>query len=112
VTRQEQSNGRADPLDDLVSELLDCGGVLSQMISQMVRWENSGRSVPDLAPIPEVAHSLIRSVVEEVPRRYAKRDIVVAAKLVREVTSAITENIYGVNPDLLDADDELTAPEH
>jgi hypothetical protein len=83
-----------DGLNDLVTALLGCGGVLSQIISQMVRWEASGQSAPDAAPIPETAHSLICSVLPEVKRKHSSRDLKVAARIINEVTEAISENIF------------------
>ena len=83
-----------DALDELVSELLGCGAVLSQMISRMVEWESAGHSAPDAAPIPTVAHELIGSVLDEVKRRHSRRDLIVAASIVGEATNAITENIF------------------
>ncbi len=91
-----------DALDDFVSQLLDCGGVLSQIISSMVEFQSSGRSAPEAAPIPEVAHTLIRSVLEGADSRYSKRDIKVAARLVRETTQLICSELYVVGPELLD----------
>jgi hypothetical protein len=92
-------NGRSRALDDLVAELLDCGGVLSQLISGMVEFEASGRTPPDAAPIPEVAYSLIRSVAEEHVRGRSRRDLAIAAAIVHDVTEAICQDIYTVNFD-------------
>ncbi len=89
----------SDPLDELVNELLLCGGVLSQIVSHMVASERSGRSSPDAAPIPEVARFLIRSVIGDAGKRYSKRDIKVACRLVGDVTHAICEEIFFVGPD-------------
>jgi hypothetical protein len=88
------------PLDELAKQLLECGGVLSQIISHMVRYQPRGDPPPDLAPIPEVAQSLIRDVLDEVGKRHSKRDIRVAAAIVAEATRAISENIFFVGPEL------------
>jgi hypothetical protein len=85
-----------DELDELVSQLLGCGAVLSQIISHMVRCEAEGRSAPDAAPIPEVAHSLIRSVLTDVGRARSRRDLRSAAAIVSQVTEAISEEIFMV----------------
>jgi hypothetical protein len=91
-----------DALDDLVKQLLECGGVLSQIIASMVEFQSSGRSAPDAAPIPEVAHTLIRSVIEDVVGKgYSKRDLKVAARIVRETTALICSDLYVVGPELL-----------
>jgi len=89
-----------DPLDDLVTELLDCGGVLSQIISHMLSFRAAKRSAPDAAPIPEVAHSVIRGVVDDIHKRHSKRDIKVAARIVKEATDAISEGVFCVGPEL------------
>ena len=83
-----------DGLDDLVAELLQCGGVLSQIMSQMSQCESSGRSAPDAAPIPETTHSLICGVLREVTRKHSSRDLKVAARIINEVTETILENIF------------------
>jgi hypothetical protein len=100
MTDQVASSQLPDALDDLVTELLACGAVLSQIISHMVRFQASGRAAPDAAPIPEVAHSLIRGVLGDVRKRHSKRDIKVAARIVKEATDAIGEEIFFVGPEL------------
>jgi hypothetical protein len=100
MTDHVDSSQPADGLDDLVTQLLECGGVLSQIISHMVRFQAAGRSAPDAAPIPEVAHSLIRSVLGGIGKRHSKRDIKVAAAIVKQATAAICDEIYYVGPEL------------
>jgi hypothetical protein len=100
MTEDLDSSKPPDPLDHLVTQLLEIGGVLSQMIGHMVRFQASGRSAPDVAPIPEVAHSLIRSVFDDIGKRHSKRDINVAAAIVREATAAISDDIFYVGPEL------------
>lgn len=89
-----------DPLDELVAQLLEVGAVLSQIVSHMVEFQASGRSAPDSAPIPEIAHSVIRGVLDAVRKTHSKRDIRVAAMIVAESTEAICENVFFVGPDL------------
>jgi hypothetical protein len=89
-----------DALDDFVSQILDCGGVLSQIISSMVEFQSSGRSAPDSAPIPEVAHSLIRSVIDDFGTRFSKRDVKVATRIVREATQRMCNDLYVLGPEL------------
>jgi hypothetical protein len=106
MKEREKSRGRKlcvymanhidDALDELVSQLLGCSAVLSQMISRMVEWESAGHSAPDAAPIPTVAHEPIGSVLDEVKRRHSRRDLIVAASIVGEATNAMTENIFFV----------------
>lgn len=90
----------ADALDELVTQLLECGGVLSQIITAMVEFQSSGRSAPDAAPIPEVAHTVIRDVLGGVGKRHSKRDVKVAARIVREATEAMCSDLYVVGPEL------------
>lgn len=85
-----------DALDELVGQLLGCGAVLSQIISHMVRYQAEGRSAPDAAPIPDVAHSLIRSVLGDVASAHSRRDLRSAAAIVSEATEAISEEIFMV----------------
>jgi hypothetical protein len=89
-------NSVSSDVDELVTQLLECGAVLSQIISHMVAFEQSGRSLPDTAPIPETAHGLLSSVLTDLRRRHSSRDIRVAARIVREATEAIGENIFMV----------------
>ncbi|HEY2769627.1 MAG TPA: hypothetical protein VGI87_03630 [Solirubrobacteraceae bacterium] len=96
------SNHATDAVDELVTELLACGGVLSQMMSHMAEFSASGRSAPDAPSIPEVMHTLICSVLDHVERRYSRRDIRMATRLVEEVTTAICDEIYAVNPEMFD----------
>jgi hypothetical protein len=92
-------------VDELVTQLLQCGAVLSQIISHMVASAQSGRSSPDAAPIPEVAHGLLTSVLGDLRRRHSRRDITVAARIVREATDAIGENMFMVPVEVVDRGD-------
>jgi hypothetical protein len=93
------SNQLSDPLDQLVDKLLASGGVFSQIIHHMLECERSQPSADELAPVLEVAHSLVRSVVGEVGRRYSRRDILIASRVVDEVTEAVCEEIFLYSPD-------------
>jgi hypothetical protein len=95
-------NSVSSDVDELVTQLLACGAVLSQIISHMVAFEQSGRSLPDTAPIPEIAHGLLGSVLTDIRRRHSRRDIRVAARIVRDATEAISENIFMVPPEVVD----------
>ena len=85
---------RNDTLDELVRELLGCGAVLSQVVTHMIRCDAAGRAAPDAAPIPDAAHSLIRDALTDVARQRSRRDIKVAAAIVRDATESIAENIF------------------
>ncbi len=89
-------------VDELVTQLLEWGGLVSHIISHMVAFAESGRSSPDAAPIPEVAHELFTSVLTDLRRRHSRRDITVAARIVREATDAVGENIFFVPDEVID----------
>jgi predicted amidohydrolase len=93
MTEHAQPRQPTDALDELVSELLSCGAVLSQIIAHMVRWEAAGRSAPDAAPIPTAAHSLLRGVLTDVAQRYSRRDLKIAAAIVKGAADAISEDV-------------------
>ena len=83
-----------DVLDVLVDQLLACGAPVSQMMATMQEAEASGLSSPDAPPIFEVAHSLIRSVVDDLTERYSDDEIRVASAIVAEAAVAICENVF------------------
>lgn len=89
-----------DPVDELAAQLVEAGAVLSQIISHMVEFQAAGRSAPDAVPIPEMAQSLIRGVLDGVRKAHSKRDIRIAAAIIAESTGAICENVFFVGPDL------------
>jgi hypothetical protein len=68
----------------------------------MVEFEASGRSAPDTAPIPEVAHDLIRSVSTDVRHEFSRRDLRTAAKIVKQITAAICNDIFYIPPEEID----------
>lgn len=98
VMTDQETRPPADGLDALISALLDCGGVLSQIICRMYEFERSGLSSPDAPPILEMAHSLIRDVNAELCGRYSDDTLRVSAEIVDQVVAAICENIYFVPP--------------
>ncbi len=93
-------------LDELVTRLLECGAVLSQIVGHMVQFEASGRSAPGAAPIPTVAHSLIRSVIAEPTEAHSAAEIGSAALIIKAVrrspkrSSSLTLRCFRV-PDAL-----------
>jgi hypothetical protein len=100
MTYHPDSPQPPDALDDLVTQLLEVGAVLSQIISHMVEFQAAGRSAPDAAPIPEAAHATIRDALRNLRRHHSKRDIKVAAAIVGEATAAICEDVFFVGPEL------------
>jgi hypothetical protein len=83
-------------VDELVGELLNCGGVLSQMVSHAVQCQAAGLSSPDAVPIPISTHTLIVDVLGDVKlrQRYSRRDLRTAARVVKDVTEAICAEIF------------------
>ena len=102
-----EPNHLPDPLDELVDKLLDSGGVFSQIVHHMFEFELSEASGDDLAPVLEVAHSLVRSVVSGLGEHHSVRDVRVASKVVQEVTDAICEEVflYSAAPDAGESSD-------
>jgi hypothetical protein len=94
----QQAAPHDDVLDELVAQLLACGGPLSQIMANMHEFEASGLSATDAPPILEVAHSVIRSVVGDLTDRYSDDEIRVTAEIVEQVTTIICENIFFVPP--------------
>ncbi len=94
MTNNDDTRPPSSALDELTAELLACGAVLSQIISHMVAYAASGQSAPDAAPIPDVAHKLIRDGIGELAKRYSRRDIKVTAKIVAQATDLIADNIF------------------
>lgn len=87
-----------DCLDALVTQLIGFGGPMSQMISHMHEAEASGLSSPDAPPILEIAHKLIRDVVDDLADRHTDAEIRTSAEIVEQVTTAICENIFFIPP--------------
>ena len=103
MTKQlDGQHSAPDALDELVTQLLECGGALSQMINHMVKFEASGLGADNVVPIPEVAHSLIRDVLGSVTISYSKRDIRIAARIVEQATDRIANEIYLVSPEFIE----------
>lgn len=90
----------ADPLDELVSQLLECGGVFSQILAGMFEHRASGHSGAATAPIPEVAHTLIRSAVADLSRRHSGAELAIAAAIIEEVTEKTCSEILIVSPEI------------
>jgi hypothetical protein len=90
------------PLDELATQLLECGAVLSQVVAGAAGFAAEGQLTP-VVPIPAGAHEVVASVLDRVRRRYSKRDIRVAAAIVGEAAEAISEEVFIVDPGLLEA---------
>jgi hypothetical protein len=85
-----------DLLDVLVEQLLACGAPISQMMARMHECEAAGLSSPDAPPIFEVAHSVIRGVVDDLTEHYSDDQIRTASEIVAQATVAMCENIFFV----------------
>lgn len=85
-------------LDELISELLVCGTVLSQLINGMIEWETTHGCHPDAPPLSQVAHSLVTGVAAD-RLHHSKRDLRVTGAIIKEIAAAVREDIYVVNPD-------------
>ena len=102
MTDHNHSHQSPDVLDELTTQLLACGGILSQIVGHMVETEASGGSAPDAAPIPAVAHAVIRDAIEALNTRHSKAEIKIAAVILDEVANVMCENIFFVPPGMED----------
>ena len=58
--------------------------------------------VPDAAPIPEAAHELLASALTDLKHRYSRRDLKVAARILKEATDRICQDVFFVPLDSLE----------
>jgi hypothetical protein len=93
--------GSDSALDVFVGQLLGCGAVLSQIISQMARHAAAGGPTPDTVPIPVAAHELLVEVLGDLEPRYERRDLRRAAGLLKEATDRICEEVFFIPPEEL-----------
>ncbi len=101
---QPVPDGQSPALDELVSELLICSGAIHQMISGMIDYEMTYGSPPDAPSLAQNVQFLVGSVAADRLRR-SQRDLRVATGIVSEITAAVREDIYVVNPEAFpDAD--------
>lgn len=94
MTDQLAGSEPRDALDELVDQLLDCGSVLSQIVGHMIRVEAAGLSAPDAAPIPEIAHGVLRDALGGIRGRHPDHDLTIAATIIEQATHAMSENIF------------------
>jgi hypothetical protein len=66
----------------------------------MVQWEAAGKSVPDAAPIPDVAHRLIRDVLKRLKQSHSTAEISAAAAIVGEAANVIGDEVFFVPPNM------------
>jgi hypothetical protein len=83
----------SDALDELVDQLLNCGGVLSQIVGHMIKAQAAHGADPNAVPVYEVAHAAIREALGDLPGRHSGRDLETAARIVEEATNAICQNV-------------------
>ena len=87
------------PLGDLVCELIDCGGVLSQMVADMLAFEAAGHCTDETLPVGEAMYAVILSALAGLRHRFSRRDLGVAARIVKQATDAMCSEIFVVDPD-------------
>ena len=100
MPKESRAHPPPNPLEELVDRLLECGGVLSQIISHMVAAQRSGQCDADVAPIPEVARSLVGDVLADLAKRRTDEAIGTAAGIVDGATTLIVDNIVFVPLDV------------
>ena len=64
----------------------------------MVKTHATGKSAPDAAPIPTVAHELVGGVITDLTRRHSDEELKAATAIVREATDAICNDSFLVAP--------------
>jgi hypothetical protein len=89
-------NPRDGALDALVANLIDCGGVLSQIVNHMLRFEQAGLSAPDSAAPPAVLHGLLVGVLDPVAKRYSTASVKTTARLLEEAAHTICDEVFMV----------------
>ena len=100
MPKESRAHPPPNPLEELADRLLECGGVLSQIISHMVAAQRSGQCDADVAPIPEVARSLVGDVLADLAKRRTDEAIGTAAGIVDGATTLIVDNIVFVPLDV------------
>jgi hypothetical protein len=93
MTDSNASPQPRDVVDELVEQLLICGGVICQLVTGMVEDAAHGAGV-DTASILDDAHELIRNVLGPVTARRPASELEMAAVIVDEVTTEICEELY------------------
>ena len=93
--------GPEDKLGELVAGLLDCGGVLSQLVAATAdpAKPNDGQGGA-LVPITDVVRVLVRDVLAELEVRHKPQDVATAARIVREAAEVMATDIFFVDPGL------------
>jgi hypothetical protein len=99
MSEQTDPSRPDDVLDRFVGELLEAGAVLSQIVSQMARFDAAFDQTPDAVPIPQAAHELLFSVLAELKPRHSSRDWKVAAAILKEATATICNDVFFVRLD-------------
>jgi hypothetical protein len=88
-------------LDALITQLIECDGVLSQIIAHMTECQAAGLSAPE-APAPYVVlHDLLMGVLAVVAKRHRRTEIEMASALLDEITETICAEVLFVDLDEL-----------
>ena len=96
MTNHAKSSQPAPALDELATQLLACGAILSQIVSRMARNAAARRSAPDAMPIPDAAHEVILSAIADDLRRHRDTELIAAARIVQLATDALYDNVFFV----------------
>ena len=83
-------------LDALVHHLIGCGGVLSQIVNHMLRFQEAGLSAPDAAEPPEVLHGLLLGVLRPLAKGYSQASVNTIARFLEQAGLTICDEIFMV----------------
>ena len=75
-------------MDIFVEQLIEAGGVLSQIVSHMYANESGER------PVPEVLHSLLVGVLRPVCAKAGEADVAVAGRVLADAVERITAEVF------------------
>jgi hypothetical protein len=88
---------RAEPtLDALITELIECGGVLSQIVAHMAFCDRAGYSAPDAPPPGVVLRELLTGVLKPIVAECPSEQTEATTVLLRDVTRTICDEIMFV----------------
>jgi hypothetical protein len=89
------------PTGELAEALVHCGGLLSQVVAQVIRWDGG---VPEGdVPIPDGACRLVAALLSELEDCFSEEEVGAATRVVEALTESLTEDVYFVDPDFADS---------
>lgn len=92
----EMSATPPQPLDALVSALIDVGGSLSQIVEHMTRVSRAPGAAE--VTVPDALASVLRGTLEAIEDRHGGATIDVAGRVVADAAKVIAEEIFLVEP--------------